>query len=87
MNNYADITDDNGRLKPGYFLRLSDIERSHMQGKPGLVPYARATIYRLIESKKFPKPRKNGTRNIYWLSEDIQAVRDSLGANGGSHVG
>jgi len=87
MNNVDHLIDETGRLKPGYFLKLRDIEVSPSKGRRGLVPYSRATIYRMMNEGRFPRPIKLSTQSAAWLSEDIQAVRDGIARQGARHDG
>jgi len=51
------------------------------------VPYSRATIYRMMNEGRFPRPIKLSTQSAAWLSEDIQAVRDEIARQGVRHDG
>jgi hypothetical protein len=85
MTNLDYLIDETGRLKPGYFLKLRDIEVSPSKGLRGLVPYSRATIYRMMGEGRFPRPIKLSTKSSAWLSEDIQKVRDTIAGQGAHH--
>lgn len=45
------------------FLRLSEVRTR--------VPFSRASIYRLMEMGRFPRPFKLGARAVAWRSSDI----------------
>ena len=80
--------DDTGRIKPGYYLKISDIAAQPSKGKAGLVPFSRASIYRMLDEGVFPTPlRLSATRSVAWRSEDIQAFRDELNAGSGARRG
>lgn len=87
MSNVDHLIDETGRLRPGYFLKLRDIEVSPSKGQRGLVPFSRATIYRMMDEGRFPRPIKLGPKSTAWLSEDIQKFRDSIAQQGGCHAG
>jgi prophage regulatory protein len=54
-------------------LRLLDREALAARG----IKYSRVHLYRLIAAKKFPKPVKLGSRNL-WPANEIDAYLESL---------
>jgi prophage regulatory protein len=38
-----------------------------------LIPYSRASIYRLVANGTFPKPINLGGRSVFWVRSQIQA--------------
>lgn len=51
-------------------LRISDVER--------MVGLGRSSVYRNIESGKFPRPVALGTGSVRWRYVDVKAWADSL---------
>jgi prophage regulatory protein len=47
------------------FLRLPEVRLR--------VPYSRATIYRLIAERRFPRPINLGDRAVAWRESDINS--------------
>lgn len=45
-------------------MRLSEVMAA--------VPYSRASIYRLMNENKFPKPITLGGRSVFWVRTQIQ---------------
>lgn len=60
----------NGGSMQKYFL-INDLLRQNSNGGR-LFPLSKATLYRMIASKTFPKPRRLGRRSV-WAEQDIQA--------------
>jgi prophage regulatory protein len=46
-------------------IRLSEVMK--------LIPYSRASIYRLVADGKLPKPVHLGGRSVFWVKAQIQA--------------
>jgi predicted DNA-binding transcriptional regulator AlpA len=42
-----------------------------------LIPYTKVHIYRLVEKGVFPRPRKLGTKTV-WFKHEIDAYIDAL---------
>ncbi len=53
----------------GPLLRRSEVER-----ETGL---SRPTIYRLMSTGQFPRPRRIGVRAVAWPSSEIEAWKDA----------
>jgi len=73
-----EIMDENGRLRPGFFLSVKHIAKNPKTGYPGLLPYSAAAFWRRISEGEIPKPIKLSRRQTVWRSEDIQKVREKL---------
>lgn len=78
-----DIMDENGCLRPGFFLSVKHIARNSKTGYPGLLPYGAASIWIKVSEGRIPKPIKLSRRQCVWKSEDIQKVREQLFGVGG----
>lgn len=67
-------------MHTGPLLRRKEVER-----ETGL---SRPTIYRLMSTGQFPRPRRIGLRAVAWSSTEIQAWKEALprteGATGGT---
>lgn len=53
------------------FIRMHDLCSCRKDGKQGLLPLSRATIFALVKSGTFPKPVRIGTRAVAWRMSDI----------------
>ena len=51
---------------------------------PALIPVCSYTCWYRVKSGKYPKPVKIGVRTIAWRVEDINALMESFGAEGGA---
>ena len=51
-------------------LRLSDVTK--------LTGLSRATVYRLVEKDRFPRPRRIGDRAVAWVNSEVEEWADGL---------
>ncbi len=51
-------------------LRLSDVTK--------LTGLSRATVYRLVEKDRFPRPRRIGDRAVAWVNSEVEKWADGL---------
>ena len=51
-------------------LRLSDVTK--------LTGLSRATVYRLVEKDRFPRPRRIGDRAVAWVNSEVEGWADGL---------
>ncbi len=51
-------------------LRLSDVTQ--------ITGLSRATVYRLIEKDRFPRPRRIGDRAVAWVDSEVEEWADGL---------
>ena len=51
-------------------LRLSDVTQ--------ITGLSRATVYRLIEKDRFPRPRRIGDRAVAWVNSEVKEWADGL---------
>lgn len=52
---------------------MHDLCSCRKDGKHGLLPLSRATIWALVKDGTFPKPIKIGARAVAWRLSDIDA--------------
>ena len=65
-------------LKPSATLPLEGVIKLNdlLNGNTPIIPFSRATIYRMIADGRFPKPKKLGA-TVVW---PVQAIRDWINA-------
>ena len=51
-------------------LRQSDVTK--------LTGLSRATVYRLVEKDRFPRPRRIGDRAVAWVNSEVEEWADGL---------
>lgn len=51
-------------------LRLSDVIQ--------ITGLSRATVYRLVEKDRFPRPRRIGDRAVAWVNSEVEEWADGL---------
>lgn len=68
------------------FLRLPQIIGNPKATPPipALIPVCSSSWWYGVKSGKYPKPVKIGVRTIAWRVEDINALMESFGAEGGA---
>ena len=49
-------------------------------GRPGMVPFSSATLWRMVKSGKFPAPHKLSDRVTAWKIQDVRAWMNSFTA-------
>ena len=52
------------------FLRIDDITQ--------ITGLSRATVYRLVEKERFPRPRRIGDRAVAWVHSEVEEWADGL---------
>jgi prophage regulatory protein len=62
------------------FLSINQITSCKAQGRVGILPVARSTWIKGVESGQFPKPVRFGARLVLWKAEDVRLVVENGGA-------
>jgi prophage regulatory protein len=52
------------------FLRIDEITQ--------ITGLSRATVYRLVEKDRFPRPRRIGDRRVAWVHSEVEDWADGL---------
>lgn len=68
------------------FVKLWQIIGDVRRGIPAVFPISRSGWYQGIKEGRFPAPVKLGPRSSAWRVSDIQALLESVTAQGGGYV-
>ena len=60
------------------YLRQADLIGDRRKGRPGLIPFSAATLWRRVQDKTFPAPRKLSARVTAWKVEDVRAWMEAV---------
>lgn len=68
-----------GTLPNTGFVRLAQLVADSKTGRPGILPFSSATVWRRVRAGTFPAPVKLSEKVTAWRAEDVRAWLDAQG--------